>query len=465
MRAWFCRRLVREAIPFVEYETRGTLRAVKQAGAADTKGRTPRSPRALLTRYRAVLTFASSALLVHVASALANIALLRWVGPSDMGAWQALVLVQTYLGIVRVGVVNGLNREYPFLKGAGDEVGAAEIAATARFHCAASAAAGFAYFSVVASMGAPGSRLGTLSMAIVSAAQFYRSYLEGTLRGSSEFRWLARVNGITGVLQLVTLPLVALGGFDAMCLRFVGLELLGVVLLNVRHPALVYPRPRLAAYRRLFTTGLPLFASNYLLATSSTFGRLFVLAQGGTDSLGMFHVALTVQNALGMVPSALVLYLAPRFAQQFGKNQDARAIASRAVRSTSFLLVGLAPLAAIGWALMPSVAKHLLPLYTSAVWEMRVALLTGIFGASQIALTAFAATKSWRPMSVFIALAVLFRFAGPRLMAVWEPNVIRAAATGALAAEAALFCAAIATVGSIGRVGALKHQRASKETR
>jgi len=418
---------------------------VKAAPAGRDRART------LIERYRTGVTFASSAILVHGASAIANVVLMRWIGPTDMGAWQALVLVQTYLGVVRVGVVNGLNREYPFLKGAGDDASALEIAATARFHCGLSALAGFGYFATRAAVGAPQAAFALACMALVSAAQFYRSYLEGTLRGSNEFRWLSRVNGMTGALQLLSLPLVAWGGFRAMCVRFAVIELLGLALLHAGHPALVTPRPRLAAYRRLFATGLPLFASNYLLATSATFGRVFVLSHGGAESLGLFHVSISVQGALGMVPSTIVLYLAPRFAQQFGKENNARAIASRGVRSALLLLAGLAPLAVVGWLAMPFVASRLLPLYSSVVWEMRVALLTGVFGASQVALAAFAATKSWKPMAVFIAAAVLFRFGAPRFAAIWEPSTLRAAATGALISEGALFLVAIATVSSIGR--------------
>jgi O-antigen/teichoic acid export membrane protein len=46
-------------------------------------------------------------------SMVGSILVARWVIPSDMGVWNAAVLVTLYSPMLQLGVINGLNRELP----------------------------------------------------------------------------------------------------------------------------------------------------------------------------------------------------------------------------------------------------------------------------------------------------------------------------------------------------------------
>jgi hypothetical protein len=47
-----------------------------------------------------------------------------------MGVWHTLLIVLSYLGVVRLGIVNGMGRELPFALGRGDVEAGRRIAAT-----------------------------------------------------------------------------------------------------------------------------------------------------------------------------------------------------------------------------------------------------------------------------------------------------------------------------------------------
>src|SRR5262245_32072354 len=63
---------------------------------------------------RTFVTFILSAGAVNVVSLLASGLAFRWIDPVSMGIWQTLLLVSSYLTVVRLGLVNGLGRELPF---------------------------------------------------------------------------------------------------------------------------------------------------------------------------------------------------------------------------------------------------------------------------------------------------------------------------------------------------------------
>src|SRR5688500_6789408 len=66
---------------------------------------------------------------VNVASLVGNALAFRWVDPAAMGVWHTLLLVNSYLVVVRLGLISGMGRELPFAVGAGDTERAQRIAA------------------------------------------------------------------------------------------------------------------------------------------------------------------------------------------------------------------------------------------------------------------------------------------------------------------------------------------------
>ena len=69
---------------------------------------------------RVFVAFALSVAALHASSLLANALAFRWIDPASMGVWHTLLLAASYLGVVRLGVVNGMGRELPFALGSGD---------------------------------------------------------------------------------------------------------------------------------------------------------------------------------------------------------------------------------------------------------------------------------------------------------------------------------------------------------
>ncbi len=50
---------------------------------------------------------------------LGGFIVIRWIGPDELGLWQSLMIVATYAPVLQLGTTNGLNRDLPYMYGAG----------------------------------------------------------------------------------------------------------------------------------------------------------------------------------------------------------------------------------------------------------------------------------------------------------------------------------------------------------
>ena len=119
--------------------------APPRVGAWPRPGVWARLRERLLTR-RTALFFVLAVGSVNVASLVGNALAFRWVDPASMGVWHTLLLANSYLIVVRLGLTSGMGRELPFALGAGDVARAQRVAATALAYnhaCSALAAGAF----------------------------------------------------------------------------------------------------------------------------------------------------------------------------------------------------------------------------------------------------------------------------------------------------------------------------------
>ena len=79
---------------------------------------------------KVLVNFTAASLGLMAATMLSNLVIIRWLEPEETGVWQTLVLAQSYMAFTQLGFFNGLNREFPFWMGRGDDEKAHRMAAT-----------------------------------------------------------------------------------------------------------------------------------------------------------------------------------------------------------------------------------------------------------------------------------------------------------------------------------------------
>ncbi len=347
-----------------------------------------------------------------------GLAVLRWLPPAQFGIWLTLQIVEAYALWIRLGVLNAMNREYPFLLGRGqDDAARAHVQAAGAFMaaCAVAMAGGFGAAALVWAERGPDWKWALAAYAIHAGGGVWRGFLEGTFRGGQDFKKLTLVQLVGAGLQIATLPLVAFGGFRGFCGRAVILVVAITALLHAVRPVRVAGRWDRAILAKLFVEGLPLFAANYLSSVGAQFPRVLLVAAGGTALLGLYAPAAAVLALGALLPGTLLTFMLPGQNHAYGRGDDARALAATAWRQALGLSAALLPFAILGAWVLPAIVRAWFPEYAGGAHVLGWAAATAALAPLRLATSVFSTLKAWRPMLAHAALGLLLAWLCPWL--------------------------------------------------
>jgi O-antigen/teichoic acid export membrane protein len=391
---------------------------------------------------RTVSNFVLSAAAVNLTSLLGQGLAFRWVDPASMGVWHSLLLLSTYLSVLRLGLINGMGRELPYALGRGDRAEARRIAATSlAWNAVCSALAGLTFVALWAVFwsSGPAWRAALPAMAVMSASNFYLAYLQATFRSDSDFERLARVQWVQAAIGILMPLTVYAFGFAGL----VGYAALQAVLVtafaHACRPIRVGPRFEFALARRLLATGLPLFLAGYLQTLAIGFDRVILLHRGTVATLGYYAPAAAVLSAMAIVPGAVSSYIYPRMSHALGEGRTPWAVTRMALRAGAISIVVGLPLVATGWFAAPAVISRFFPQYAASIPAVRWSLWAGLAWSLSPATQVLGSLKAWPRLSVYIALLLATRWILPWVLSEWhEPlegvargNLWAAVVTGA----------------------------------
>jgi O-antigen/teichoic acid export membrane protein len=391
---------------------------------------------------RALGTFVLSAAAVNLMSLLGHALAFRWVDPASMGVWHTLLLVSTYLGVLRLGLVNGMGRELPFALGSGDLERAHRITATSlAWNAVCSTVAGLTFvvlWGVLWSSG-PAWQVALPAMAVVSASNFYLAYLQATFRSDSDFERLSRVQWLQAATSLLMPFMVYAFGFAGLSLHAALQAVLVTAYAHALRPLRIAPRFEPALARELLATGLPLFLAAYLQTLAVGFDRVILLHRGTVATLGYYAPAVAVLSAMAIIPGAVASYVYPRMSYALGRGQTEDVVRRMALRAASISVAAGLPLVVAGWFTAPAVISRFFPQYVASIPAVRWSLLSGLLWGLSPATQVLGSLKAWPRLAVYIALLLVTRWVFPFILsAVYEPlegvargNLWAAVVTGA----------------------------------
>lgn len=353
--------------------------------------------------------FAASSIVYSGASLISGLVVLRWIPPTTMGVWQALLVAQAYLQVLRLGVLNGLNRELPYLLGRGERQSALAAASSAlAFGTITSALGSLGFGAAMLLLWDRGTvwRLGLAAMAVATLMGFYQSYVQATCRSSLEFRRLAVLQFGQAAL-MITAPLaVFIWGFAGLAWQYVAQGVATAIWAHAIRPIRVRPHLHWPALKALLSTGLPLFAASYLFTVALGFDRVILFAIGGATAVGLYTPAAWVLSAMTVAPAALSAYVYPKMSFQFGQTQDPTTLWMITRRATLTSLVLTFPLVVGGWLVIPWLVRIGFPAYVPAMPAIRLSLLSAWLFMGPLPGTAV--LRSLRAWGLLIAYAAAF---------------------------------------------------------
>ena len=304
----------------------------------------------------------------------------RLVAPATLGLFTGIGLSLRYAPFFQLGILDGLYRELPYHVGRGDRPRAEALASAAQ---AWALAVGGLYALALLAVGgwnlAQGHRwmaAGWVTNAALAVVFYYKTYyLQLTFRTAHDFSRLALANVVESVGSLLLLGLVAWLNFYGLCLRALLAGALGTALLFAWRPIRAGPAWNAAHLKHLLKIGLPIFGVGQLYAWWSVLNSTLVLKFAGVEGMGLYAMVMMANTAIEFIPSAVNQVVHPRMAERYGQAHRVGDLLRISWKPMVLTAVGLVPIVAAAWWLMPPVVRFLIPKYAAAIPAMRWGLL------------------------------------------------------------------------------------------
>ena len=330
----------------------------------------------LLRSNKTLIKFISSSFLSLPVSLVTGFITFRSIDPYFMGIWTALSVFETYASFMRLGIVNGMNRELPHALGSGQTEKAYKYAETTLAYTAADILIlliatpfllwkyGINQYYMLA--------IGVAAVRIIIS--FYTTYLTGTFRSDNHFNKLSNIQMIILGCRLLMSPLVLLGFYWFLLYETIIIAL-NAILLHYARPFKLKPRFHLPELKSLFTIGFPIFVTSYLIGLVDTLPRLYIIKYGNANLLGLYSPVMMLLSTMALLPGTLSNYMYPKFSYEFGKTGKVDGIYRKILKlnaiSLAFILLGCV----IGYFALDYFVI-LFPKYTDALPYLALSLLT-----------------------------------------------------------------------------------------
>lgn len=390
--------------------------------------------------------FSSSTMLVSIAAMVANILIIAWVEPAQLGIWNTIIVLKTYVLLMNLGVSNGLNRELPFALGRNNRRLAKKMAETALFISLLTSILSFVTLVFVSLFVVEQElQLSLFILAIITALNFINIYYSTTFRTNQAFLLLSKINIVLFFVELITISLPLKYGYDGFLIRIFSIDAIKMALFLVFQPFPVKPKFTKKIFCYLLKTGIPLFISAYLSGVAETFKRVILKSVSSFEVVGLFSPALAIYTVNNLLPRILGQFIFPKLNYGLGQGATVEELWKKNMVFSLANMAMMLPVIVIGWFVIPHMVQWFFPKYTSGIYPAQIALLSGIFVPFAMLMNLFHSLKTWKIIYSLIGAKLILCFSLQYYFATnFEP--LTGIAYGVLASDA-IYAILISTLG------------------
>ncbi len=324
-----------------------------------------------------------SGLVNNVLSIVSGLMVARWLLPEDLGLFNSFNIITSYVILIQLGIPSGLSREYPFYLGKENKEKAVQLASVANYWSIFLSILIFLLSILVALvyiyLDNYEFAAGVFIIGVTSFQGFYISkYLKILFRSTSDFNKLSYINIVMGLASFLTIFLVYFWGFYGLCLRTIIVCLVDFIITWIYRPINAKPFWNKDIFKELFKVGMPIYMVANIYSLWPIVQRSFVLGWGGTKALGLYGLALMVENAMMVVTSSVSNIVFPKMAAEWGKSKNLGHLIQIMLKPTLGTLALNFVAVIAGWFILPIFVQLLIPNYSEGIYVAQLSLIVGL---------------------------------------------------------------------------------------
>jgi len=368
-----------------------------------------------ITKNSPLYWYSAGSLASSILGTLGGFLIIAWVPPKELGIWRSVLILQSYVALLHVGVVHGLNRELPFLMGKGTKeyIRAASTAQAFSFGVAS-----FLALGALASLFLPLNikvKYSLFAVFMISSAGILINYLSVVFRAAQEFEIVGKISFAVAFAGALGLALVRYWGFWGIPLRLILISVCQLFLLLLFKPLKVPFDFNVKVFGSLLKVGVPLYASGCLIQLALTFPNTILLIENGAEAVGLFAPAMAAFGLMMMLPKSIGQYVYAKMSFRLGRTDDPKTLWPYAWKSSMGLVAVSLPIIAVATFLAPYMIHRFYPKYVECLSSIFWMLLAGTLFGAQMFGSAFRSLKAWKWLWMWTGLRLSLSFILPFL--------------------------------------------------
>lgn len=331
-----------------------------------------------------IVQFSSSNLVLQGAIFIQNLFIANLLGPSSYGIFNALQLITIYSWVLQFGVIDGMQREIPILRGSGknDEIKLIKDVGLSYTLLCGFLALTILFISLPFLKTTSEIKFGLICIAFVAFFGLVGNFYGLTFRAENRFGLVSRLLLVNAMIAILTIPLIVsykfYGAFLSLVLASAGT--LGYAYYKYRPFYSFEVKWNLKVLKPLVIVGFPIMLLSYTAGLSETVDRLLILFSLSNTELGYYAAPKTIVGAIGallLVPITSVMY--PRFTEQYGKTKRLEDLFPLIDKPISILCLIIPVFTGALFVGIPQIVMIFLPAYTSGIHPAQVLLVGASF--------------------------------------------------------------------------------------
>jgi len=308
----------------------------------------------------------------------------HFLGPSNYGYWNLLLVIFTYSNYTNLGIIDGMNKQIPYLIGQG-KVEEAKEAKNVSFWQIVVLISFFSSVLVFVTLFflkniEPQIRYALLLLAILMVINQIYIVLTTLLRTEKKFGILAKAVSIINVSSFVGIYLLL--QYKSL-LSFV---VTGMIIGNIITVIYIFYKSKfkfpLTFNRKLtvklFKIGFPLVIIQVIYSLFISVDRWMIVGFLDASALGLYGLGATISTFMFGAFSVLSFTIFPSLMERFGHSEDITAAKSLMVKSNQALVYIVSIVIPLTIIVLPLALHYLLPDYIPALGVITL-MISGVF--------------------------------------------------------------------------------------
>lgn len=328
--------------------------------------------------------YATSQYVARFAAIIRGFIVARLLGPEAYGGWTALLQIYDQGGFAHLGILNGMEREVPYLLGKGEKEKAKAIRNAGYTAIIGTTALIFLILCLISYLGRGSyETLTRFALPMIGAAlvlQIQTFLYNQVFMADQNFTPISQSWTIQSLLNFaLSIALVYRMGIYGLVVALIVSNATAVLFLRSRATFRFRVQWNGALVWHLFKRGVPIFAYLWLGFLLRQVDKLVIIAMLPRKELGYYGIAGTVAGMLVYITSSASFVLFPQLLRKFGKTGEIGALARTLKEPTFAFSIFVPVLLALVYLWIHIPVVHFLPKFAPGIDAMRILVLGTLF--------------------------------------------------------------------------------------